>query len=118
VLFGAGGEVKDAAGKLAALEAVTEHLAPGRWQEARRPTQKELDATLVVAVRIEEASAKVRSGPAVDDEEDYALPVWAGLLPLEEVAGVPEADDRLIDGIPVPGYVRDYNRKKDRTVHE
>lgn len=118
VLFGAGGEVKDDAGKLAALEAVTEHLAPGRWQEARRPTQKELDATLVVAVRIEEASAKVRSGPAVDDEEDYALPVWAGLLPLEEVAGVPEADDRLIDGIPVPGYVRDYNRKKDRTVHE
>jgi uncharacterized protein len=112
VLFGAGRELVDDQEKLAALEAVTEHLVPGRWQEARRPNQKELDATRVVVIKIEEASAKVRSGPAVDDEEDYDLPVWAGILPLEETAGVPQPDSRLKDSIPVPAYVSGYRRRK------
>src|SRR5690349_9293616 len=77
VVFGIGRLVTDAREKLGALEAVTEHLIPGRWQEARLPNQKELNATSVVSIRMDEASAKVRVGPPVDEEEDYALPIWA-----------------------------------------
>ncbi len=85
VLFGKGYLIQDEQEKLGALKAVTEHLVPGRWREARLPNRKELKATSVVSIKIEEASAKVRVGPAVDEEEDYALPVWAGVLPLQEL---------------------------------
>ncbi len=82
--------------KRAALHAFTNHVVPGRWEETRQPTAQELKATNVLAVAIEEASAKVRTGPPIDDEEDYAFPVWAGVVPLETKAGVPVADARKL----------------------
>ena len=111
VLFGKGRLVDDYEDKLAALEAVTEHLIPGRWREARLPNRKELDATSVVSIPIEEASAKVRLGPPIDDEEDYTLPVWAGVLPLEARASTPVRDERQREAIPLPGYIAEYSRK-------
>jgi uncharacterized protein len=113
VLFGKGRVIKSDEEKLAALEAVVEHLIPGRWQDARLPNLKELKATSVVSVRIDEASAKVRVGPPGDDAEDYALPIWAGVLPLEETALPPIRDEVLPKEIPVPEYIKSYNRKRD-----
>jgi len=110
VVFGTGRLVRDDREKLAALEAVTEHLIPGRWQEARLPNQKELNATSVVLIGIDEASAKVRVGPPVDDEEDYALAVWAGVLPLQETALAPMRDELQSDDVPLPEYVTGYSR--------
>ena len=83
----------------AALECFTERLAPGRWGEVRPPSAKELKGTRVLAMDLREASAKVRSGPPVDDEEDYELGVWAGVIPLEIAAGEPVADARLAAGV-------------------
>jgi nitroimidazol reductase NimA-like FMN-containing flavoprotein (pyridoxamine 5'-phosphate oxidase superfamily) len=112
VVFGTGRLVTDEQEKLAALEAVTEHLVPGRWREARLPNRKELNATSVVVIRIDEASAKVRVGPPVDEEEDYALPVWAGVLPLQEVPLSPIRDELQSEEIALPGYVAGYARKR------
>lgn len=112
VVFGRAVAVEDSTEKLAALRALTEHLAPGRWTEVRQPTDGEMRATLVLALALEEASAKVRSGPPVDDEEDYALPVWAGVVPLRVVAGEPIADPRLPQGIEPPAHVLNYARVK------
>jgi len=112
VLFGKGRAVEDDQEKLAALEAVTEHLIPGRWQEARLPDRKEMNATRVVSIRIDEASAKVRVGPPGDEQEDYALPVWAGLLPMQEVTLPPIRDELLPGDIPLPEYVAGYSRKR------
>ncbi len=112
VLFGRGRPVEEEQEKLSALEAITEHLIPGRWQEARRPNRKEMNATRVVAIKIDEASAKIRTGPAVDDQEDYVLPVWAGVLPLQEQTLPPIRDEALPDDIPVPDYVARYSRKQ------
>lgn len=112
VLFGKGRPLEDEQEKLSALKAVAEHLIPGRWQEARLPNRKEMNATRVVSIRIDEASAKVRTGPAVDEQEDYALPVWAGVLPLEEQALPPVRDDLLPGNIPLPDYVAQYSRKR------
>ena len=111
ILFGQGEIVTDADAKWAALEAITEHVLPGRWADARRPTTKEMQATTVVAMAIESASAKTRSGPPGDDEEDYALPVWAGVLPLQVQALPLEADPRLRAGIEVPDYVAHYQAR-------
>jgi nitroimidazol reductase NimA-like FMN-containing flavoprotein (pyridoxamine 5'-phosphate oxidase superfamily) len=83
VVFGPARGVEDPGEKLAALEALVERLVAGRWSDARQPTEVELRQTLVVAVPLAEASAKVRTGPPLDDDEDYALPVWAGVIPLE-----------------------------------
>jgi uncharacterized protein len=94
-----------------ALEAFTEHLVRGRWADVRRPTAKELRATAVLRMPIDEASAKVRTGPPADDEEDYQLDVWAGVLPLALVPAEPQADDRLRAGIDPPGYVTGYSRR-------
>jgi len=110
VLFGKGRAVEAADEKLAALEAVTEHLVPGRWQDARLPNHKELKATSVVAIKIDDASAKVRIGPPSDDAEDYALPIWAGVLPLQEKTLPPIPDEPLAREIPVPEYIKFYNR--------
>ena len=85
---------------------------PGRWEEARQPNEKELKATTVIRVPIREFSAKVREGPVIDDEEDYAFPVWAGVLPLNVVAGDPIRDSRVLEGIGVPDYVRNYSRSR------
>jgi len=96
--------------KLTALRAVVEHVVPGRWEDVRAPTAKELAATAVLALAVEEASAKVRTGGPVDDEEDYALEAWAGVIPLARSALAPLPDARLRAGIPVPAYAHDYGR--------
>jgi hypothetical protein len=102
--------VADPAEKLAALEAIVEHIVPGRWRDVRAPTDNELKATAVLALPIEEASAKVRSGPPLDDEEDYALPAWAGVIPLVSQAQALIADPRLRAGIAPPAYASGYRR--------
>lgn len=118
VLFGRGRLVTHEQEKLAALEAVTEHLVPGRWKEARLPSQKELNATSVVSLRIEDASAKVRIGPPVDDEEDYALPVWAGVLPLCLSAESPVQDELQPEDVRLPDYVAGYSRRRHEKEFE
>ncbi|MCB0100254.1 MAG: pyridoxamine 5'-phosphate oxidase family protein, partial [Caldilineaceae bacterium] len=91
--------------KMAALAAFTEKLIPGRWDDARGPNAVELKATSVVAVTIESASAKVRTGPPKDDDEDYALDVWAGVVPIQQHFGGPEADPLLNDHVALPDYL-------------
>ena len=98
--------VLDKAEKLAALEAFVERLFPGRWGEIRAPNEQELKATTVLWMELEEVSAKVRTGPPIDDEPDYALSCWAGVLPLAATAGPPRADARLPSGIPIPRYLK------------
>ncbi len=95
VVFGNARMVESDEEKLSALRSFTEHVAPARWQEVRPPNRQELNATLVLALRLNEASAKLRTGPPVDDEEDYALPVWAGVVPLTLEAGTAIPDPRL-----------------------
>ena len=112
VIFGMATLLDDPAAKREALQVFTEHVAPGRWEEIRQPSEKELRSTTVLAVPLNEVSAKVRTGPPLDEEEDYALPVWAGVLPLELTPTAPVADDRLPPETPVPGYVRAYSRKR------
>jgi hypothetical protein len=112
VIFGQATLVEDPAAKWEALHAFTEHVAPGRWQEIRQPSEKELKSTTVLAIPLKEVSAKVRTGPPIDDEEDYALPVWAGVLPLELTPTTPLPDDRLPKETPVPDYLRTYTRKR------
>jgi nitroimidazol reductase NimA-like FMN-containing flavoprotein (pyridoxamine 5'-phosphate oxidase superfamily) len=111
VVLGTATAVKDPGEKLAALRILSEHILPGRWDKARQPNEKELKATLVMRIPIEEFSAKVRQGPAIDDEADYSFPVWAGVLPLDIVAGAPIRDPRLDASIGVPEYVSQYSRK-------
>jgi hypothetical protein len=111
VLFGTGRLIVDEQEKLAALEAVAEHLIPGRWQDARLPNRKELNATSVVSIRIDEASAKVRVGPPIDEEEDYTLPVWSGVLPLRQIALSPIQDEIQSKEISMPEYVTHYSRE-------
>jgi nitroimidazol reductase NimA-like FMN-containing flavoprotein (pyridoxamine 5'-phosphate oxidase superfamily) len=97
--------VTDEAEHLEGLRALTEQLAPGQWDVVRLPDRKELAATTVLALSLEEASVKVRQGPPVDDEDDYELPVWAGVLPLHVSWGAPVPDPRLTAGIPVPAHI-------------
>ncbi len=108
VLFGRGQLVTAPEEKLAALACFTERLLPGRWDDAREPNRKELKATAVVAVPIDSASAKVRVGPPKDDEEDLALPVWAGVLPLGQSYGEPLADPGAAAELPLPEYLAAY----------
>jgi hypothetical protein len=96
--------VREPEEKLAVLQALVEQVMPGRSADARGPDAQELKATEVVALRLDEASAKVRSGPPVDAAEDYDLPVWAGEIPLTLTAGVPLADERC--SAPLPGYLQ------------
>jgi hypothetical protein len=110
MLIGTATSVEDADEKRVALQAVVEHIVPGRWDEVRPPTDNELKATSVLALPIDEASAKIRSGPPLDDEDDYALPAWAGVIPLALHVGAPEPDSRLRGGISPPGYVTGYRR--------
>jgi uncharacterized protein len=112
VVFGTARPVEDLDERMAAIEAFTERLIPGRWGEARPPTAKELKAIQVLALPLDEASAKVRSGPPLDDEEDYALDVWAGIVPLRTDAGEPIPDPRLKPGIAVSGAVREWSPQR------
>lgn len=105
VVYGIALLVTDAGERLAAVEAITEHLIPGRWANSRRPTKKEMAATAVLALPLDEASVKVRTGGPKDDEEDYDLDVWAGLLPARLVLGPAEPDPRLRPGVALPPHI-------------
>ncbi len=105
VLYGTATAVTDTEEKERALEAFTEKLVPGRWADVRWPTVKELKGTAALSLPITEGSAKVRTGPPVDDDEDYALETWAGVVPMRTQTLAPEADPRLPDGIATPRYV-------------
>lgn len=102
VVLGNPREVTDPERKLEALRLLVERLLPGRWEEARQPSEAELRKTAVLELELREASAKVRTGPPVDEDEDYALPVWAGVLPLRLAAGEPEPDPVLAGDPPLP----------------
>ena len=112
VVLGKATLVDESAEKIEALRLLSEHIIPGRWADSRQPNERELKATSILRVPIVEFSAKVRKGPVVDDEEDYSFPVWAGVVPLEMVAGEPVDDARLISGQTPPAYARKYSRKK------
>jgi nitroimidazol reductase NimA-like FMN-containing flavoprotein (pyridoxamine 5'-phosphate oxidase superfamily) len=117
VIFGTARLVEADEEKTEALRAFTEHVMPGRWDEVRWPSAQELNQTLVLALPLGEASAKIRTGPPIDDEEDYELPVWAGVLPLDIVAGEAVPDPRLRAGTPPPDYVERFEvstRKEER----
>jgi nitroimidazol reductase NimA-like FMN-containing flavoprotein (pyridoxamine 5'-phosphate oxidase superfamily) len=110
MLLGQARSVRAPAEKLAAFEAIVEHIVPGRWRDVRPPTDNELKATAVLAMAIDEASAKVRTGPPVDDQEDYALPTWAGVIPLSTRAEPPQPDPRLAAALRPPAYASAYRR--------
>jgi uncharacterized protein len=108
MLFGTARLIESPEEKVRVLQALSEHLIRGRWHDVRSPSPAELRGTLVLSLPIAEASAKVRTGPPVDDEPDYELPVWAGVLPLKVTAGEPVADPRLQSGLVPPSHVTHY----------
>ena len=108
VLYGEAVPVEDASDKEERLRYFLEGVFPGRWDMLRPITAKEIKATKVLGMPIREGAAKVRTGQPVDDEEDYELPIWAGILPLERIASEPIADPRNLPGVEVPGHVRNY----------
>jgi uncharacterized protein len=110
VILGTARLVGDTAEKLEALRLFTEHIMKGRWDQIRKPNELEMKGTTVLALPLEEVSAKVRAGGPIDDEEDYDLPVWAGVLPLPVTPAVPIPDIRLKAGIAVPENVAKYSR--------
>jgi uncharacterized protein len=110
VILGRATQVDGRDEKLVALAAFSEQVMPGRWKDLRETTDAELKGTLVLSLPLKEVSAKVRTGPPKDDEEDYALPLWAGVVPLKLTAGNPIDDPRLPKGIDPPGYARNYKR--------
>jgi nitroimidazol reductase NimA-like FMN-containing flavoprotein (pyridoxamine 5'-phosphate oxidase superfamily) len=110
VVLGTATLVDDPAEKLAALRALSEHIIPDRWDDSRQPNEKELKATSVLRLPITEFSAKVRVGPAVDDEEDYSFPTWAGVIPLDVTMGVAIRDERCEQEL--PAYLKNYSRPK------
>ena len=112
VILGKATLVDDPREKIEALRLLSEHIIPGRWADSRQPNERELKATYVLRLPIEEFSAKVRSGPVVDDEADYSFPTWAGVVPLTTVAGTPIDDLRLLPGQTVPEYARNYSRRR------
>jgi len=110
VVFGRATVVDDKEEKLAALLALSEHMIPGRWADVREPDERELQLTIVLSLPLTEASAKVRTGPPLDDEQDYDLPIWAGLIPLRLAADAPVADPRLSANNEPPEYALKYAR--------
>jgi nitroimidazol reductase NimA-like FMN-containing flavoprotein (pyridoxamine 5'-phosphate oxidase superfamily) len=110
VMLGRATLVSDPAEKIKALEAFTEHIVRGRWNDVRLPTESELKATTVLALPLGEVSAKIRTGPPKDDAEDYELPIWAGVVPLTITPAGPIADPRLKAGLEPPAYAKKYSR--------
>ena len=110
VIFGTALPVTDPVEKNEALRLFTEQVVPGRWAEVRQPTAQELKATSVLKIALDEASAKVRVGGPVDDEEDYELPIWAGVLPLWLQAGTPITDERVISGVDAGSHITGWRR--------
>lgn len=118
VAFGKARSIKEPEQKIEALRIISEHLVPGRWKSVRGPSEQELRATKVLEFPIDEASAKVRAGPAIDDAEDYGLPAWAGVLPLVMRCAAPIPDERLADGIELPDYLRLYDVRLGQATKE
>ncbi len=112
VAFGTARKIEDPEQKMHALKVISDHLIRGRWDEVRKPNEKEMKQTSVLEFTIEEASAKIRTGGPIDDEEDYALPVWAGVLPLSLRPAMPVPDSRLPKETAVPDYVSTYRNGK------
>ncbi len=112
VILGKAALVDDAEEKLEALRALSEHILPGRWADARQPNEQELKATSVLRLPIEEFSAKVRTGPPTDDAEDMSFPTWAGVVPLEMKAGEPINDPDLAPNQELPEYAKNYTRTR------
>jgi nitroimidazol reductase NimA-like FMN-containing flavoprotein (pyridoxamine 5'-phosphate oxidase superfamily) len=110
VIFASGEEITGRPEKIHAMRRVVEHIVPGRWEQARQPNDHEIDATLMVRVPIEECSAKVRSGPPIDDEPDMNLGIWAGVIPARIQWGPPLADPQLPAGMEPPANVSEYRR--------
>lgn len=110
VILGTLRAIEEPRAKMKALHALVEHLIPGRWNDARGPNDVEMKATSVLEMAIDEASAKVRTGPPLDDEEDYSLNYWAGVLPFAKGVGKPVRDAKLKRGIKVPKYIGKYKR--------
>jgi hypothetical protein len=110
VILGKAKSVEDLDQKYKILEAFTEHMIPGRWADVRWPTELELKATTVLKLPIDEASAKIRTGDPKDDEKDYSMNVWAGVLPLHLQTDDPVSDQKLPNGIELPKYVSEYRR--------
>jgi nitroimidazol reductase NimA-like FMN-containing flavoprotein (pyridoxamine 5'-phosphate oxidase superfamily) len=110
VVFGRATTIEDPAAKVEALRALSEHMIPGRWVDVRAPNEREVQQTTVLSLPLTEASAKVRTGPPLDDEEDYGLQVWAGVIPLRLVAEMPVEDPRLLPNTDVPKYADEYER--------
>jgi nitroimidazol reductase NimA-like FMN-containing flavoprotein (pyridoxamine 5'-phosphate oxidase superfamily) len=108
VVIGRAGEVTDGEEKLRAMRCVVEHILPGRWDDARPPSEKEIKATTILSLSLSEASAKIRTGPPTDDEDDLGLPVWAGVLPLALESADPVPDEGVTS--PPPAYVSGYER--------
>lgn len=111
VIFGRGFALDDPDEKMEALKEFTDGILPGRWNDARQPNANELKATTIVSIPIELASAKVSQGPPDDEPEDYQLPVWAGILPIQQEIGEPVADSKLKDDIDIPLYVKNFKTK-------
>lgn len=114
MILGRAQETKGREQKMEVFNRLVEHVVPGRWADARHPSEEEINATTLVSLPISEASAKIRSGPASDDEQDYSLPIWAGVIPLELRAVPPLADEKLASSIPMPDYVTAYRRHKTK----
>lgn len=112
VIFGTAQAVTDPAEKMEALRILTDHIVPGRWEQVRTPSEKELKQTLVLAMPLEEVSAKVRTGAPIDDDEDYELPIWAGVLPLTTTPGSLEDDGRVLPGVHPPENLLNYRRRE------
>ena len=110
VIFGKGEIIKDHDERMAAFKSITDHIAPGRWNDARQPNNSELKQTSVVRMPIDEASAKISMGPPDDEDEDYALDYWAGVIPINQTYGEPESDPILQEGITIPDYLKNYCR--------
>lgn len=110
VILGTARLVTDSDEKMKALHAFTDHIVHGRWNDVRKPTDQEMKATTVLSLPLEEVSAKIRSGPPIDDDADYQLPVWAGVLPLRLAPAEPVPDPRSLPDVTPPAYVRNYTR--------
>ena len=113
VILGTASQVHDHNEKVRSLQALVEHVIPARWYDIRTPTEKEVKSTFILSLPLKEVSAKVRTGPPTDSTEDYALPIWGGIVPLHLTALAPLSDQYVKDGFPIPPYIIGYHRPTD-----
>ncbi len=111
-IFGKVTKIEDSEEKMNALECILNHMVPGHWDNVRQPNDKEFKATLVMAIKIDTASAKVRAEGVVDEKEDHSLPIWAGVVPIKQVVENPISESDLIEGVKVPETVLNYVESK------